>query len=151
MVNYPIIHVEVVDVVKHVVFLFPFLIRMGVAFVCGALIGWERERSDKPAGLRTHVLICVGASIYAISGLLVGLDPTRVASQVASGVGFIGAGTILRDKDNVVGLTTAATVWLSAAIGVLAGLGYPIMAVFAAVLTLTTLTVLSRIPVRRKR
>jgi putative Mg2+ transporter-C (MgtC) family protein len=101
-------------------------IRLLLAALAGGLIGFERERAEKPAGLRTHLLVCVGAalltvsSIYGFSGIA---DPARVAAGVAVGVGFLGAGTIIRQEAHVVGLTTAASIWVVAAIGLAFGTG----------------------------
>ncbi len=101
-------------------------IRLLLAALAGGLIGFERERAEKPAGLRTHLLVCVGAalltvsSIYGFSGIA---DPARVAAGVAVGVGFLGAGTIIRQEAQVIGLTTAASIWVVAAIGLAFGTG----------------------------
>ena len=110
-----------------------------VAIVLGGLIGIERELRDKPAGFRTIVLICVGACIFTIvSDLSGGLDQqrTRIAAQIVSGIGFLGAGAILRDRASVLGMTTAATIWAVAAIGVAVGFGHFALA------TLGTLSIL---------
>jgi putative Mg2+ transporter-C (MgtC) family protein len=100
---------------------------LGVAAVLGALIGMERELSDKAAGLRTNILISVGACLFMIvSREFTGqptADPTRIAAQIVSGVGFLGAGAIMRDGEHVTGLTTAATIWIVAAIGMTVGYG----------------------------
>ena len=124
-----------------------FLIRCGAAALCGAMIGLEREFKSKPAGFRTNILICVGAAIDTCAGLLLsddGGDPARIAAQVATGIGFIGAGCIIQAGARVTGLTTAATIWVVASIGIVAGVGFPILAVCAAVMVLLTLTVLGR-------
>ncbi|MFQ5665254.1 MAG: MgtC/SapB family protein [Candidatus Binatia bacterium] len=130
----------------------PLLARLGVAFVCGALIGIERGRSEKPAGLRTNILICVGAAIYTMASELSAkyiaqapIEAGRITAQVVSGVGFIGAGAILRSGLAVTGLTTAATIWLVAAIGVLIGLGFPVLGLLATLLTLLTLILFGEI------
>ncbi len=102
------------------------LIRIGAAALIGMLIGLEREFRDKPAGLRTMILISVGACVFAIVSEVRGAinaDPTRIAAQVVTGVGFLGAGAILRDAKAVYGLTTAATIWTLAAIGLACGYG----------------------------
>ncbi|GIW42423.1 MAG: hypothetical protein KatS3mg076_3000 [Candidatus Binatia bacterium] len=124
----------------------PMLGRLAVAFVCGALIGVERGRSGKPAGVRTNTLICVGAAIYTmaseLSAKLVAeapIESARITAQVVTGVGFIGAGAILRSGIGITGLTTAATIWLVAAIGVVIGLGFPLLGASATALTLLTL------------
>ncbi len=104
--------------------------RFGAAVLCGFIVGWERERSHKPAGLRTTILICLGSCIFVMSQEMIAklgygvMDPSRIAGQIVTGVGFLGAGAILRQGVTVTGLTTAATIWLVAALGVLAGIGY---------------------------
>ncbi|MGE3403654.1 MAG: MgtC/SapB family protein [Vicinamibacterales bacterium] len=132
--------------------LLPFLVRCGAAAVCGALIGIERELKNKPAGFRTNILICVGASVYMCVGLLLtdatnnpGIDPTRIAAQVVTGIGFLGAGAIIQDGGRVTGLTTAATIWVVAGIGLVAGAGFPVLAVVSAALVLLTLAVLGAV------
>lgn len=97
------------------------------AFVCGGMVGWEREREHKAAGLRTLILICVGSAIFTLlsaSPALGGHEPARIAAQIVTGVGFLGAGSILRDRHQVTGLTTAATIWATSGIGIAVGAGY---------------------------
>lgn len=94
---------------------------------CGLLIGAERETKQKPAGLRTITLICVGSTLFTFASILLAgdwADRTRIAAQVVTGVGFLGAGAILQHRGTIVGLTTGATIWTAAAIGVLVGGGY---------------------------
>jgi putative Mg2+ transporter-C (MgtC) family protein len=101
------------------------LARLGVALALGAAIGIERQWNQKTAGLRTNALVALGASGFVIFSTMVGAgDPTRVAAQVVSGIGFLGAGIILREGANVHGLNTAATLWCSAMVGTFAGGGY---------------------------
>ncbi|MEK7233489.1 MAG: MgtC/SapB family protein [Elusimicrobiota bacterium] len=111
-----------------------------VALILGAFIGLERELSDKAAGLRTNILICVGSCLFAILSrqlaVAAGTDVTRIAAQIVSGIGFLGAGAIMRDGEQVTGLTTAATIWVVAAIGVTVGFGFYGLAAAAAVMTL---------------
>jgi putative Mg2+ transporter-C (MgtC) family protein len=98
-----------------------------VAFLCGMTVGLERERHEKPAGLRTLVLICVGSTIFTLASVSPALgqhEPGRIAAQIVTGVGFLGAGSILRDRFAVKGLTTAATVWAIAGVGMVVGAGY---------------------------
>ena len=100
--------------------------KLFVAIVLGGVIGWERETHDRPAGLRTHVLVCVGSAVYMILSMswpTYQADPTRIAAQVATGMGFLGAGTIIRHGSAVRGLTTAASLWAIAAIGLCVGRG----------------------------
>jgi putative Mg2+ transporter-C (MgtC) family protein len=124
-----------------------FLVRCGMAAVCGGLIGIERELKNKPAGFRTNILICLGSSIYMAVGLLVhgNVDPTRIAAQVVTGIGFLGAGCIIQSGNHVRGLTTAATIWVVASIGIVAGAGYPVLALIASVIVITTLAALRRV------
>jgi putative Mg2+ transporter-C (MgtC) family protein len=107
-------------------FHFDFILKCLLSLALGGLIGLEREFKHKPAGIKTHVLICVGATILAFlsSKFSHDGDPGRIAAQIVSGIGFIGAGTILQSKQVVQGLTTAATLWVAAAIGMLVGAGY---------------------------
>lgn len=126
------------------------LFRAGMAVLCGGLIGIERELKQKPAGFRTNILICLGAALYMMISTAVAeagggmSDPGRVAAQVVTGIGFLGAGTIIRARGHVIGLTSAAMIWLVAAIGLWIGAGYPLSAAILTVLTLLTLTLLGR-------
>ena len=134
--------------------LLPFIVHSGVAALCGGIIGLERELKGKPAGFRTNILICLGAAIYMLVGLLLvrghgsEYDPTRVAAQVVTGIGFLGAGCILQAGGRVTGLTSAATIWVVASIGLVAGAGYPILAFTSSLLVVTTLSVLGVIEKR---
>jgi putative Mg2+ transporter-C (MgtC) family protein len=128
-----------------------FVLRCSVAAVCGGIIGIERELKNKPAGFRTNILICLGSSIYMAAGFLIHdqtADPTRIAAQVVTGIGFIGAGCIIQSGGEVQGLTTAATIWVVAAIGIVAGAGYPLLALSAAVMVVLTLAALHSIEKR---
>jgi putative Mg2+ transporter-C (MgtC) family protein len=124
-------------------------VRLTAGLVLGAVIGFERELHRQPAGFRTHSLVALGAALFTIvsaygfSGPLV--DPTRIAAQIVSGIGFIGAGTILQHRGNIRGLTTAASLWSVAAIGTAAGAGMIVMAVVGTILILVVLAVLDRI------
>lgn len=102
------------------------LLRLSMALVAGAAIGMERQWRQRMAGLRTNALVAVGSASFVIMGLMAvdEISPTRVAAQVVSGIGFLGAGVIMRDGLNVRGLNTAATLWCAAAVGVLAGGGH---------------------------
>lgn len=128
-----------------------FLFRCGVAAMCGGLIGIERELKNKPAGFRTNILICLGSSIYMAVGLLLAgtaVDPTRIAAQVVTGIGFLGAGCIMRAGEQIRGLTTAATIWVVAAIGIVCGAGYPVLALVSAMLVILTLAALRSVEKR---
>jgi putative Mg2+ transporter-C (MgtC) family protein len=129
-----------------------FLIRGGLAIFCGALIGIERERRGKPAGFRTNTLICFGSAVYMLVADLImqsmGLsntDPTRIAAQVVTGIGFLGAGTIIQSRGTVTGLTSAATIWVVAAIGICIGAGFPAIGFLCTLLTLIVLGVLAKV------
>ena len=104
------------------------LIKLLLSLVLGGLIGWERELYDKPAGFRTNTLICVGSTLFTIFSLKIGIipgtDSARIAAQIVSGIGFLGAGAIIRRGEAVLGLTTAATIWFVASIGMGVGAGY---------------------------
>ena len=111
-----------------------FLADAVVALVLGAVVGVERQYRQHPAGLRTNALVCLGAALFVSVSRLVGdtTSPTRVASYVVSGVGFLGGGVILRDGMTVKGIDTAATLWCAAAVGVLSGMGFPAAAAIGA-------------------
>ena len=127
------------------------LLRVGLAAVLGGAIGFERELREREAGLRTHLLVSVGAALFTMvsayawtdwrfsneEGLV--FDPTRIAAQVVTGIGFLGAGAIIRQGLSVKGLTTAATLWVVAAIGMATGAGYYVAAVITTVLVLVSL------------
>lgn len=128
-----------------------FLLRCLVAVLCGGMIGIERELKNKPAGFRTNILICLGSTIYMAIGILlgpVGADPTRVAAQVVTGIGFLGAGCIIQSGHYVRGLTSAATIWVVASIGIVSGAGFPILAIIASLIVLATLAMLARVEKR---
>jgi len=109
-----------------------FVLRLGVGVGCGALIGIERQWQARRAGLRTNALVATGATLFVLYSVVTNdSSPTRVASYVVSGVGFLGGGVILREGFNVRGLNTAATLWCSAAVGVLAAGGHPLFALVA--------------------
>jgi putative Mg2+ transporter-C (MgtC) family protein len=132
------------------------MLRIFLAFILGGVIGYERETTQRPAGLRTHMLVGAGAtvftivSIYAFAGQGTVRDPARVAAQVVTGVGFLGAGTIWRTSSTVRGLTTAASIWLVAAVGMLVGSGLYALAIFTTACGFATLR-WGRPPSRRRR
>ncbi len=136
----------------HALTMVDILIRMCLAVLCGALIGMEREQKRRPAGLRTHMLICLGASMTTLTSqyLLLNLgmftDPARLGAQVIAGIGFIGAGTIIVTKRRQIkGLTTAAGLWASAIVGLCCGAGFYLGAVAAAVLILVAEMLMSKL------
>jgi putative Mg2+ transporter-C (MgtC) family protein len=132
-------------------------LRLGIALAIGALIGLERSYHGRPAGFRTHALVCVSTCLLMLITVYEGrwfptgvdaritLDPTRMAQGIMTGIGFLGAGAIMKDGLSVRGLTTAASIWITAAIGVLVGIGFYFPAVLAALITLGTLSVFRRI------
>jgi putative Mg2+ transporter-C (MgtC) family protein len=128
------------------------LVKLLLAVLLGGIIGFEREIAGKPAGLRTNILICVGAALLMDVSTRIG-DPGRIAAQVVSGVGFIGAGTIMQAQGTVTGLTSAATIWVVAAIGLTVGAGYYVEGVGAGLLVTFVLGGLGKLEhyVRRAR
>ncbi len=123
-------------------------VQVVVALTLGGLVGFDREKKLKTAGIKTNILICLGATLYTSIGLLLSIgssgvaDPNRVAAQIVSGIGFLGAGAIVHGRGNVMGMTTAATIWVVAAIGFTIGAGYPFT---ASIFTITVLVVLKMI------
>lgn len=115
-----------------------FILRMIVSALLGALVGSERELIHRPAGLRTHMLVSLGSCLFMIVSMKFDLDPARIAAGVVTGIGFIGAGTIIaekaRHKEIVLGITTAAGLWATAGIGLLVGIGEYILATAAALM-----------------
>ena len=128
-------------------------VRLVLALIIGGLIGMERGRHGRAAGMRTHILVCLGACMTALVGLyLLRFNPTenisRIAAQVISGIGFLGAGTIMiRNQSVITGLTTAAGVWCTATIGIALGYGFYAGALVATVITIVTATLLTRLEV----
>ena len=119
--------------------------RLLLAAGLGAAVGLEREYHQKPAGLRTNILIALGSALFTILSLQMTqgvADTSRVAGQIVTGIGFLGGGAILRSGDSIHGMTTAATIWVNAAIGIAAGTGQFALAAFATALTLVVLAVL---------
>ena len=119
------------------------VLRLLLASALGAIIGYQRERAGKPAGLRTHVLICVGAALFTITSLYgfgAAADPARIAAGIVAGIGFLGAGAIIRrDEGLVAGLTTAATIWAVASIGLAVGVGLYLVSVVTTAIALIIL------------
>lgn len=126
------------------------LLRILVAVALGAAFGLERELTDKPAGLRTYMLVAEGAALFMVGSILlaqeftpaggrIAPDPTRIPVGIVTGVGFLGAGVIFQSRDRILGITTAASIWVVAAVGMLAGAGYYITAVGGTIVGLLTL------------
>jgi putative Mg2+ transporter-C (MgtC) family protein len=128
---------------------FDAIIRILVATILGAMLGLEREITAKPAGLRTHMLVVEGSALFMVGAIFLAeqtettaftaIDPTRIGSTIVTGVGFLGAGMILRSGDRVQGLTTAAGIWVAAAIGMLVAAGLFLIAIFGTALCLATI------------
>ena len=120
------------------------LIKLVAAFVVGLLLGAEREYHDKAAGMRTIILICVGSALFTIFSVRIAgdKDPGRIAAQIVSGIGFLGAGVILQRRGQVLGLTTASTIWVAAALGIGMGVGYILFTVIAGLLVIFVLAAL---------
>jgi putative Mg2+ transporter-C (MgtC) family protein len=138
---------------------YEILARLLAALAAGALIGYERSYHGRPAGFRTHALVCTASSVLMlvtvyeahwvpITGYAVQLDPTRMAQGIMTGIGFLGAGVIIKEGLSVRGLTTAASIWITAAIGILAGIGFYFPLVLAVILTLGVLAFFRWIEVR---
>lgn len=131
--------------------------RLLVATIAGGIIGLERSYHGRPAGFRTHTLVCVASSLLMLVAIYqsqwfagaspetVRVDPTRMAQGIMTGIGFLGAGVIMREGLSVRGLTTAASIWITAAIGILAGVGFYSAVLIATVITIGTLTVFRKI------
>lgn len=122
--------------------------RLGIALLIGGIIGAERERHKKAVGLRTLILISLGSALFTILSIRIGStklgDPGRIAASIVSGIGFLGAGVILEERGRVVGLTTAATIWLAAALGMAAGAGEYILAVGTTAASIIVLSLFTR-------
>lgn len=133
--------------------IFSMVIRLILAFVFGSVLGYEREKRKGSAGLRTHILVCMGSALIMLTSLHVydmyqgkaPVDPGRIAAGVVTGIGFLGAGTIIRSKEGVKGLTTAASIWISAAIGLAVGCGYISAALVTTVIAYLSLSYLKKV------
>jgi putative Mg2+ transporter-C (MgtC) family protein len=138
--------------------------RLLIAAILGGVIGWERERRGRPAGLRTHLLVCIGVTLMMLvsehifvnyqgykNDSILRIDPARIAAQVVTGIGFLGAGTIIRSRASIRGLTTAASLWLVAGIGLAVGSGFILPAAFATVIAIATLILIPFAERRMKR
>jgi putative Mg2+ transporter-C (MgtC) family protein len=128
------------------------LVRLVLAAALGGLLGWEREREGKTAGLRTHVLVALGSALFVAVPLTAGMtvgELGRVIQGLATGIGFVGGGAILKpDNRTVRGLTTAAGIWLTAAVGIAAGMGHGLSAILGAILAFLTLSALGQLEAR---
>ncbi|HEV7366624.1 MAG TPA: MgtC/SapB family protein [Gemmatimonadales bacterium] len=120
-----------------------FWLRLGTAILCGGIIGLERQLRGKAAGIRTSILICLGTQLFVSLGSSFGgerVDPTRVLGQVVTGIGFLGGGVILAREGAVIGVTSAAVIWVLAALGSLIGLGHLVAAMVLSLVTVGLLT-----------
>jgi putative Mg2+ transporter-C (MgtC) family protein len=125
--------------------LMTIILRLAVSIVIGGLVGLERELEHKPAGLRTIILVCLGSTIFILIGFELGLVSSelgRIVAGVVTGVGFLGAGAIIRARGEVYGLTTAATIWLASGLGLAIGAGYYALAITASIFVLIILRIL---------
>jgi putative Mg2+ transporter-C (MgtC) family protein len=128
------------------------VVRLLLSFVLGGLIGLERQLHRRPAGLRTHILVCLGSCLIMLTSMyvfdiykgVVSLDPSRIAAGVITGIGFLGAGAIIRESEGIKGLTTAASLWVVAGIGLATGCGFYVAAYFTTALALIALLLLGR-------
>ena len=134
------------------------IVRIFLAMLLGGGIGMEREKSKRPAGFRTHILVCVGSCMTALIGLFAWhelgnmSDPLRISAQVVSGIGFLGVGTILvKEHDHITGLTTAAGLWTTAAIGIACGFGFYLGAVLGALMVALTSAILFKLEARGRK
>ena len=133
--------------------IYEIFIRLFIALILGGIIGIEREGIRRPAGLRTHILVCIGSSLVMLSGIYLSdifvnrasIDPSRLGAQVISGIGFLGAGTILKVNSGVKGLTTAASLWSVAGIGIACGIGFYWGAIICTLLILFSLMAFGKI------
>ena len=138
--------------------------KLFVAAILGGIIGWERHKRGRPAGLRTHLLVCIGVTLMMLvsehiflkyqgygHNSVLRIDPARIAAQVVTGIGFLGAGTIMRSRASIRGLTTAASLWVVAGIGLAVGSGFILPAIFTTVIAMMILTLNSFVEKKLKR
>ncbi len=138
--------------------------KLFIAAILGGVIGWERHRRGRPAGLRTHLLVCIGVTLMMLvsehifvqyqshgHNSILRVDPARIAAQVVTGIGFLGAGTIMRSRASIRGLTTAASLWVVAGIGLAVGSGFILPAIFTTAIAMMILTLNSLVERKMKR
>lgn len=134
---------------------YDLILRLIIAALLGGMIGYERERRGKTAGLRTHMLVCLGSSLITIVGIygfsIIGADTSRLAAGIVTGIGFLGAGAIIASGREVHGLTTAASIWVVSAIGIAAGTGLFLVAIITAILAVLILQLWVIEPQREKK
>ena len=132
------------------------IFRLILSFILSGIVGLEREVKYKPAGLRTHILVGLGSTLFTILSLeaFPGADTARVAAYIIAGIGFIGAGTIIQTKEKIVGITTAGSIWITSAVGMAAGAGFYLVAIIVTILAYFTLKleeIESKIRKKRKK
>lgn len=115
------------------------LFRILLAIGLGALVGFERELKHRPAGLRTHMLVSLGSAIFAVTSLSFDIEPARIAAGIVAGIGFLGAGSIIAHKGHVTGITSAATLWVVAGIGLAVGIGEYYIAIISGIVVFVIL------------
>lgn len=134
--------------------------KITLSLILGLLIGLERARNKKAAGVKTHTLTCIGSTIFAISGVTffyeyynvyAGLNPMYIIGAVATGIGFIGAGSIIRSEKEARGLSAAASIWIMGAVGLAIGFGYYFLAIFSTIVIFLVLVIIEFIGEKRKR
>ncbi len=138
--------------------------KLFIAAILGGVIGWERHKRGRPAGLRTHLLVCIGVTLMMLVSehiflkyqgyghdSVLRIDPARIAAQVVTGIGFLGAGTIMRSRASIRGLTTAASLWVVAGIGLAVGSGFILPAIFTTVIAMAILTLNSLVEKKMKK
>jgi putative Mg2+ transporter-C (MgtC) family protein len=146
------IHTDFSDL-PDVVAVTQLLLRLGLAAILGGLLGFQRERAGRPAGLRTHMLVALGSALFVLIPLQAGMplvEMGRVLQGLTTGIGFLGAGTILKRGVHIEGLTTAASLWVTAAVGVAAGMGREMSAVLGTVLTFIILACIPQMGPKRR-
>lgn len=125
----------------------PISLKVLIATICGSIVGYERELKNKSAGLRTIILICVGSCLFTIASFIAASyngDPTRILSTIVTGIGFLGGGVIMQHEDKLVGITTAAFIWVVSAIGILCGMGLVLLPIILTLGLVTMSTVLAK-------
>jgi putative Mg2+ transporter-C (MgtC) family protein len=135
------------NISNEIVMLLPIAMKVLVSTICGAIVGYERELKNKSAGLRTIILICVGSCLFTVASFAAAQytgDPTRILSTIVTGIGFLGGGVIVQHEDKLIGITTAAFIWVVSAIGILCGLGLVITPILLTLGLVTMSTVLAK-------
>jgi len=148
--------------VPHDLTVLDIVLRLGLAVLFGALVGWEREKNDRPAGLRTNTLVALGSAAFTLVAIAMiqeylqrpsdplPIDPAKVVAGIVGGIGFLGAGAILHGEERVRGLTTAAGIWVVASVGVASGAGYYVIAGVSVGFAVFILTVLRWLEIRHE-